>query len=1140
MDEIVINTKIDTSGIDIGIEEIKSKLNELSQSTIKISSEFQQSMGTAGTDLEGLFDNLGEGMEKFFAGFSEGLVEGLTEAANEAGEAVSKTNDELEEMAKRFDTNVQSIANTTESIEKYLKASKATEKSGSRLGSIFGSIGARLKGLGAKFTAPIKQAGNFVKRFLSIAGVITIFKKLASTIKGSMASLEGWGTQTSRIISDYKKSMEFVQNAMGAMFSPIIDTILPKLITLLDKVAEGFNTIGMYISALLGKKTYTKAVKGVNDYKDAIAKTGQAADKAAGSLAEFDELTIIQAPQEQQENPFVTENIPEEIQQINSLKDLIESIDWAGLGDKAANFVNTLVSKIKEKIENFPIEELVAGITTFVSRFLDGTDFTNIGATLGVFVNKLVSGIKAIFDTDPQILSKMVTAVTDFVKGFLTTVDFNQMGATIVTFVTSLINAIATLIKNFPAAEIAQALSDFISGAVTSFAEWFKTFNLIEFVDSVTDKFVEFVTNIDWPTVIGAAVTIIASLLTAIPELIVTMVDTPIRLMIEGLTSFLRGVGQRMQQSDLPWVQALGENMVDLANNIQEGYTTVSDNIKTKVHEAMVSIRGEIAQVVNDWVEAQAILNGWNQKQQEYYKAWAEFMVNDTRYITEEEARELAKRSGQYKEHTGAILNYTKEQQTATKELEDSSNDVTSVIGTNLALLDRKEKDHANQVELAKERQKIQNWDLGRVINDVGDWASEKLREWWQNSFIWSKKNREATDKVGNAFGKAEKEVSQKTGAMSNSVALGAANIQKTVSTKFSEANKDVTKETAGMSSATEKKFSSMVSTVSSKVGSIASTMGTKLQNASNDAKSKFGTISSNITEKLSTINTNVSNKFKSVVSTVSSKLGDANKDATSKFTTMSSNITTKLGTITSTVSTKFSSVVSTIESKMKTASSDISGKLSTINTTFTDKLQNVITNVSGKMGTIMSTMNGQDWASVGSNMISGMINGINSGWTWLSNTITSIATNAINAAKRVLGISSPSTVFRDEVGKMIDAGLAIGIDSDADVPLKAMDDIASSLADTAINDIQAPMIASGSVLPTQIASSIARADYANGSATSVNDLLAMMRQMRDQQRDLFEALIQVVEEKDISLVANATTGKWVSKALKSYQGVTG
>lgn len=41
-------------------------------------------------------------------------------------------------------------------------------------------------------------------------------------------------------------------------------------------------------------------------------------------------------------------------------------------------------------------------------------------------------------------------------------------------------------------------------------------------------------------------------------------------------------------------------------------------------------------------------------------------------------------------------------------------------------------------------------------------------------------------------------------------------------------------------------------------------------------------------------------------------------------------------------------------------------------------------------------------------------------------------------------------------------------------------------------------------------------------------------------ERQLLAQLIAAVNSKDLSLVANSSTGRWVSKALKSYQGVTG
>lgn len=46
--------------------------------------------------------------------------------------------------------------------------------------------------------------------------------------------------------------------------------------------------------------------------------------------------------------------------------------------------------------------------------------------------------------------------------------------------------------------------------------------------------------------------------------------------------------------------------------------------------------------------------------------------------------------------------------------------------------------------------------------------------------------------------------------------------------------------------------------------------------------------------------------------------------------------------------------------------------------------------------------------------------------------------------------------------------------------------------------------------------------------------------QQGEQESSLFRQLISAVQNKDLSLVANSSTGRWVNKALKAYSGVTG
>ncbi len=77
--------------------------------------------------------------------------------------------------------------------------------------------------------------------------------------------------------------------------------------------------------------------------------------------------------------------------------------------------------------------------------------------------------------------------------------------------------------------------------------------------------------------------------------------------------------------------------------------------------------------------------------------------------------------------------------------------------------------------------------------------------------------------------------------------------------------------------------------------------------------------------------------------------------------------------------------------------------------------------------------------AEIGSNIISGIWNGISSGWNWLTNKVSNLANSLLDAAKDALGINSPSKEFADEVGRWIMPGVGKGLDKSMPATLKDM-----------------------------------------------------------------------------------------------------
>ena len=77
--------------------------------------------------------------------------------------------------------------------------------------------------------------------------------------------------------------------------------------------------------------------------------------------------------------------------------------------------------------------------------------------------------------------------------------------------------------------------------------------------------------------------------------------------------------------------------------------------------------------------------------------------------------------------------------------------------------------------------------------------------------------------------------------------------------------------------------------------------------------------------------------------------------------------------------------------------------------------------------------------AKIGSNIVSGIWNGISSGWNWLTNKVSNLANSLLDAAKDALGINSPSKEFADGVGRWIMPGVGKGLDKSMPATLKDM-----------------------------------------------------------------------------------------------------
>lgn len=187
----------------------------------------------------------------------------------------------------------------------------------------------------------------------------------------------------------------------------------------------------------------------------------------------------------------------------------------------------------------------------------------------------------------------------------------------------------------------------------------------------------------------------------------------------------------------------------------------------------------------------------------------------------------------------------------------------------------------------------------------------------------------------------------------------------------------------------------------------------------------------------LSSLQSTLSSAWNSIKSTASTAWNNVKSTLSTVWNSIKSNISSTVSNIGSTVSSKWNSMKSTISSSVNSIKSTVSSGFNSVKSSITTKLQSA-----------MSTVKGLNWYSVGSNICTGIRNGINAGWSWLKTTVSNLASNLLSAAKSALGIHSPSRLFRDAVGLNIGYGIGEGIESSEGSIIGTVSGVADAIAD--------------------------------------------------------------------------------------------
>ena len=187
-------------------------------------------------------------------------------------------------------------------------------------------------------------------------------------------------------------------------------------------------------------------------------------------------------------------------------------------------------------------------------------------------------------------------------------------------------------------------------------------------------------------------------------------------------------------------------------------------------------------------------------------------------------------------------------------------------------------------------------------------------------------------------------------------------------------------------------------------------------------------------------LGTNIMTFFRDGLKSMVSKIGEAGR---SVFETVKNAIVNLPNTLKNLGSNAVSGManairglLSTVGNAAKAVFTNIVNAVLNLPSRLLELAKSAVTNVANAFKNV-------EWGSIGSNIITGIISGIGSAVAGLVSSAIDAAMSAFNAAKRALGIRSPSRLFADEIGKFIPPGITVGIE--AAMP-KAKRDVADDM----------------------------------------------------------------------------------------------
>ncbi|RHV58030.1 hypothetical protein DXB19_10330 [Lachnospiraceae bacterium OM02-26] len=595
-----------------------------------------------------------------------------------ASSASQKALDALNKEITQTDAKEKGLVNTNSRLGSSFKnvsqsADSAKTKTGgissifSRMGGVVSGLGKRLGGLAQNFTSTTNSANNasfsigrMVGMSILYSTVFGMISKVNSGIMTGINNLAQYSSATNASISSMMSALTQLQNSLATAFAPILSVVAPILTAFMNMLSKAITYIGMFIAALTGQKSFTRAKAVQEDYAASLNKTSSGANKAAKAtknnanatkkankeiqtyLSGLDEIRQYQKEKDNDTPSSSTpsagggggvgggytgpsigdmfEKVPIEssIADIaKKIKGLIKKEDWEGLGAYIASGINKGLQKIYNAIN---WDNVGPKITYFVNAFtrtfnslVDHIDWDLMGRTVGAGINTIVNTLNLLIEgiNWKNLGSKIATGI----NGLFNEVNWNNVGQLFANKINVPFQMLEGAVNTLNWAKIGTSIGGFLNGAInqidvksigTSLSGL--ALGILTTLDNALTttnwsqlgtKLATLLTSIDWVGIFVSAISVAGKAITALTQLGVSFMDNLAKGITNGTQQFI-SKGLSALTSFTANLRSNAGKLVDSGLNLMLNLAKGIANSLPDIIKNVPQIVSNIANTIND------------------------------------------------------------------------------------------------------------------------------------------------------------------------------------------------------------------------------------------------------------------------------------------------------------------------------------------------------------------------------------------------------------------------------------------------------------------------------------------------------------------------------------------------------------